>query len=187
MVVPVSAMLILSVGTRSAATGRIVETFVGTAAGLVAGFVLTSPRVQPAEEAIEELCGTMAGLAGAILAVVQIGAYVDGMIAGRGFIALAIVVFGGWRPWRVAAAALLFGVVDAFQLRLQVSGVPIPSPFLIGMPYILTIVVVAFVAGRAGYPAAINKPYPLRHLSRRARKLIPADTAVVHPLPQEHS
>lgn len=60
--VPFSAMLIMSVGTRSAATGRIVETFIGTAAGLVAGFVLTSPRVQPAEEAIEELCGTMAGL-----------------------------------------------------------------------------------------------------------------------------
>ena len=60
--VPISAMLIMSVGARSAATGRIVETFIGTAAGLVAGFVLTSPRVQPAEEAIEELCGTMAGL-----------------------------------------------------------------------------------------------------------------------------
>ena len=59
--VPISAMLIMSVGTRSAATGRIVETFVGTAAGLVAGFVLTSPRVQPAEEAIQELCDTMAG------------------------------------------------------------------------------------------------------------------------------
>ena len=60
--VPISAILILSVGTRSAATGRIVETFIGAAAGLAAGFVLTSPRVQPAEEAIEELCGTMAGL-----------------------------------------------------------------------------------------------------------------------------
>jgi uncharacterized membrane protein YgaE (UPF0421/DUF939 family) len=60
--VPISAMLILSVGTRSAATTRIVETFVGTAAGLVAGLVLTSPRVQPAEQAIEELCGTMSGL-----------------------------------------------------------------------------------------------------------------------------
>jgi hypothetical protein len=55
-------MLIMSVGTRSAATGRIVETFIGTAAGLVAGFVLTSPRVQPAEEAIQELCDTMADL-----------------------------------------------------------------------------------------------------------------------------
>ena len=60
--VPISAMLIMSVGTRSAATGRIVETFIGTAAGLVAGFVLTSPRVQPAEEAIEELCRMMADL-----------------------------------------------------------------------------------------------------------------------------
>jgi uncharacterized membrane protein YgaE (UPF0421/DUF939 family) len=60
--VPVSAMLIMSVGIRSAATGRIVETFIGTAAGLVAGFVLTSPQVQPAEQALEELCGTMAGL-----------------------------------------------------------------------------------------------------------------------------
>ena len=60
--VPISAMLIMSVGTRSAATGRIVETFIGTAAGLVAGFVLTSPRVQPAEEAIEDLCRMMAGL-----------------------------------------------------------------------------------------------------------------------------
>ena len=60
--VPISAMLIMSVGTRSAASGRIVETFIGTAAGLVAGFVLTSPRVQPAEEAIEDLCRTMAGL-----------------------------------------------------------------------------------------------------------------------------
>jgi uncharacterized membrane protein YgaE (UPF0421/DUF939 family) len=60
--VPISAMLIMSVGTRSAATGRIVETFIGTAAGLVAGFVLTSPRVQPAEEAIEDLCRTLADL-----------------------------------------------------------------------------------------------------------------------------
>jgi ABC-type uncharacterized transport system permease subunit len=134
------------------------------------------------------VCGTTAGIAGAILAVVQVGAYVDGMIAGRGFIALAIVVFGSWRPWRVAAAALLFGVVDAFQLRLQVSGTAIPSPFLIGMPYILTIIVVALVAHRAGYPAAINKPYPLRHVSRAARKSMP-ETVVArhHPLPREHS
>ena len=60
--VPFSAMLILSGDTKAAATGRIVDTFIGTAAGLVAGFVFTSPQVQPAEEAIEELCGTMAGL-----------------------------------------------------------------------------------------------------------------------------
>jgi uncharacterized membrane protein YgaE (UPF0421/DUF939 family) len=86
--VPISAMLILSVGTRSAATQRVVETFVGTAAGLVAGFVLTSPQVQPAEEAIEELCRTMAdlldrmatGLAGR-LADGPVRASVDGWLA----------------------------------------------------------------------------------------------------------
>lgn len=64
--VPVTAMLILSVGTRAAATGRIIETFVGTAAGLAAGFILTPPRVQSAKEAIEDLCGKMAGLLGRI-------------------------------------------------------------------------------------------------------------------------
>jgi hypothetical protein len=64
--VPITAMLILSVGTRAAATGRIIETFVGTAAGLVAGFVLTPPRVQSGQEAIEDLCGKMAGLLGRI-------------------------------------------------------------------------------------------------------------------------
>ena len=71
--VPISAMLIMSVGTRSAATGRIVETFIGTAAGLVAGFVLTSPRMQPAEEAIEDLCRTMAGLLGRMAAELSDG------------------------------------------------------------------------------------------------------------------
>jgi len=71
--VPISAMLILSVGTSAAADSRIVETFVGTGAGLAAGFLLTSPRVQPAEEAIAELCAKMAGL---------LGGMADGLSAG---------------------------------------------------------------------------------------------------------
>ena len=115
------------------------------------------------------IAGGMAGLAGATLSVAQVGAYVDGMIAGRGFIALAIVVFGGWRPWRVALAAVLFGIVDAFQLRLQIGGSIVPGPLLIGLPYLLTIVVVTLVAGRAGYPAAINKPYLRRDHGRSPR------------------
>ena len=106
--------------------------------------------------------GAMAGLGGATISVAQVGAYVDGMIAGRGFIALAVVVFGGWRPERVAAACLLFGLADAFQLRLQLSGTAIPAELLVGLPYALTIVVVVFAAGHAGYPAAINRPYPRR-------------------------
>lgn len=112
--------------------------------------------------------GAMAGLAGATIAIDQVGAHVDGMIAGRGFITLAIVVFGGWRPWRVAAACLLFGAADGLQLRLQISGIGLPTQLLIGLPYILTIIVVAIVANQGGYPTAINRPY-LRRRSPRAR------------------
>jgi hypothetical protein len=75
--VPISAMLILSVGSRAAATSRIVETFVGTAAGLVAGIVLTSPRMQSAEEAIDDLCQTMAGLLDRIAAGLSEGSVLD--------------------------------------------------------------------------------------------------------------
>jgi uncharacterized membrane protein YgaE (UPF0421/DUF939 family) len=75
--VPITAMLILSVGTRAAATGRIIETFVGSAAGLVAGFVLTPPRVQSAEEAIEDLCGKTAGLLGRIASGLGDGSVAD--------------------------------------------------------------------------------------------------------------
>lgn len=75
--VPISAMLILAGSTRAAATGRIVETFIGTAAGLVAGFVLTSPRVQPAEEAIEDLCRKMAGLLDRMAAGLSDGSFAD--------------------------------------------------------------------------------------------------------------
>jgi general nucleoside transport system permease protein len=111
------------------------------------------------------LGGAMAGLGGATIAVAQVGAYVDGMIAGRGFIVLAIVVFGGWNPWRVAFASLFFGAAEALQLRLQISGMGLPNQLLPGLPYLLTIVVVVFVAGRAGYPAAINQPYLRRGLT----------------------
>ena len=78
--VPISAMLILSVGTRSAATQRVVETFIGTAAGLVAGFVLTSPRVQPAEEAIEDLCRMMADLLDRMAAGLAYSRLADGPV-----------------------------------------------------------------------------------------------------------
>ena len=120
--------------------------------------------------------GAMAGLAGATIAIVQVGAYVDGMIAGRGFITLAIVVFGAWRPWRVAAACLFFGAADAFQLRLQISGIGLPDQLLIGLPYVLTIIVVAIVAQQGGYPAAINRPY-----LRRRRHRIAGQTSVTTP------
>jgi general nucleoside transport system permease protein len=103
--------------------------------------------------------GAMAGIGGATLSIAELGAYLDNMTAGRGFIALAVVVFGGWRPWRIALACLVFGGAEAVQLRLQALGAPVPNALLLAVPYVLTIVVVAAFAGKAGYPAAINQPY----------------------------
>jgi ABC-type uncharacterized transport system permease subunit len=120
--------------------------------------------------------GAMAGVAGATLAIAQLGLYLDNMTAGRGFIALALVVFGGWNPWRIAGAALIFGGAEALQLRMQAIGVAIPHAVLSAVPYILTIVVIAAFAGKASYPAAMNTPYPRRSAAKR-----PISEAAVEP------
>jgi general nucleoside transport system permease protein len=113
--------------------------------------------------------GGMAALGGATLSIAQLGAYLDNMTAGRGFIALAVVVFGGWQPARIAGACLLFGGAEALQLRLQAIGVPVPSALLIAVPYLLTIVVIAAFAGTAAYPAAMNQVYRRNRPLRRVR------------------
>lgn len=126
--------------------------------------------------------GAMAGVAGATLAIAQLGLYLDNMTSGRGFIALALVVFGGWNPWRIAGAALIFGGAEALQLRMQAIGVAIPHAVLSAVPYILTIAVIAAFAGKATYPAAMNMPYPRRTarlpMTKAAPKPFPED---VHP------
>lgn len=111
--------------------------------------------------------GAMAGVAGATLAVAQLGLYLDNMTAGRGFIALALVVFGGWNPWRIAGASIIFGGAEALQLRLQAIGIAVPHALLLAVPYLLTIGVIAAFAGKAKYPAAMNLPY----LRRRGARL----------------
>jgi simple sugar transport system permease protein len=111
--------------------------------------------------------GAFAGLGGATLSIAQVGGYLDDMTAGRGFIALAIVVFGSLDPWRVAAASLIFGFAEALELRLQAIGAQVPYELLLGLPYLLTIVILVTSAGKAAYPAAINQPYPRRRAHRR--------------------
>jgi general nucleoside transport system permease protein len=100
------------------------------------------------------------------------------MTAGRGFIALALVVFGAWNPWRVAGAALIFGAAEALQLRMQAIGVAIPHAFLLAIPYLLTIVVIAAFAGKASYPAAMNTPYPRRGAAKQTNDLAVAVAAI---------
>jgi general nucleoside transport system permease protein len=104
--------------------------------------------------------GAMAAIGGAVLSIGQIGGYLDNITGGRGFIALAVVVFGSWNPLRIGGAALLFGAAEALELRLQSVGNYVPHEFLLAFPYVLTIIVVAVFAGSAKYPAAVNLPYP---------------------------
>ena len=102
--------------------------------------------------------GALAGLAGAFYSLVELGAYSDSMVNGRGFIAGALVIFGRWDPLWTLAGGLLFGGIDALQNRLQVLGSPIPSSFLQVTPYIMTIIVL--LIGRLRKPpAALCIPY----------------------------
>ena len=95
--------------------------------------------------------GAMAGLAGATLVLAQAGTFVEGMSAGRGFIAIAIVVLGRWRPLGVAAAALLFGAATSLQTLFQAMGwTGIPYQLFLAVPYLLTLVVLA-VTGTRGF------------------------------------
>jgi ABC-type uncharacterized transport system permease subunit len=105
------------------------------------------------------LGGIVAGIGGAYFTIGSTGGFEDGMSAGKGFIGLAAMIFGGWNPIGAALAGLVFGFADAIQGRLSILSVAIPSEFLLMLPYIVTIVVVAGVVGRARAPAADGKPY----------------------------
>jgi simple sugar transport system permease protein len=103
--------------------------------------------------------GMIAGLAGAYFTLGSVGRFDENMTAGRGFIALAAMIFGRWHPVGAFGAALLFGFADSLQNKLAILEVPIPSEILLMAPYIATILVVAGVVGRARAPAADGEIY----------------------------
>ena len=102
--------------------------------------------------------GAMAGVAGATLVLAQAGTFTEGMSAGRGFIAIAIVVLGRWRVLGVAAAALLFGSANALQTLFQAMGwEQVPYQLFLAVPYVLTLIVLAGAGGRAAAPSALGR------------------------------
>jgi len=108
--------------------------------------------------------GACAGLGGAYLSLVYNPSWVEGMTAGRGWIALALVVFATWKPWRVLAGAYLFGGVTLAQFQAQAMGVEIPAKYLSMLPYVATIVVLAVISRdattiRLNAPASLGKPF----------------------------
>jgi simple sugar transport system permease protein len=105
------------------------------------------------------LGAALAGLAGASLSLALVNLFQENLTAGMGFIAVALVYFGGWRPLGIMGGALLFSTVNAFQLWMQVLGVKIPSDVAVMLPYLLTIAALAFTVSRVRQPAALNKPF----------------------------
>jgi simple sugar transport system permease protein len=103
--------------------------------------------------------GALGGLGGAYFTIQQIGNFLPNITGGRGFIALAAMIFGKWTPIGAFFASLLFACADALGARLQYLGVRLPYQFLGMLPYVLTIVVVAGAMGRAIAPAAVGRPY----------------------------
>jgi simple sugar transport system permease protein len=106
--------------------------------------------------------GAMAGIAGAYLSLVQTPMWVEGMSAGKGWIALALVVFGTWKPTRVVIGAYLFGGVTQFQLFAQGFGLPVPTEFLSMLPYAATIIVLVIIC-RDPKTILLNQPASLGH------------------------
>jgi simple sugar transport system permease protein len=105
------------------------------------------------------LGGTLSGLAGASLSIALLNVFQQNMTSGLGFIAVALVYFGAWRPLGVLGGALLFSMVSSLQLWIQVKGGAIPSDIAVMLPYVLTILVLTATASKVRAPSALTKPF----------------------------
>jgi simple sugar transport system permease protein len=117
-------------------------------------------RVQRIRLAAILFGGAMAGLGGAYISLVRVPQWTDGITAGAGWIALAIVVFASWKPWRILLGAYLFGGITVLQLNLQAAGARIPVEYLSMSPYLITILVLVIMSADRGR-AALNAPAAL--------------------------
>jgi general nucleoside transport system permease protein len=103
--------------------------------------------------------GVLTGLGGAYLTLAYAGTFVENISAGRGYVALAVVILGRWKPWGLAAASILFGGAMALQFGLQALGTTIPYQLFLALPYALTLIVLAAMGGQAASPSALGEPY----------------------------
>ncbi len=131
------------------------------AAGEMPGALQTAGTSVPLVRYLCTITGSaLAGMAGGFLTVVQLGLYLEGIIAGRGWVSLALVVFARWKPGRAVVGALIFGLADAVQLRLQALGPKsIPFELFIMLPYVLTILALFIGRDRRAKPAALGEQY----------------------------
>lgn len=105
------------------------------------------------------IAGGLMAAGGAFLSLAQLGSFIFGIIAGRGWVCIALIIFANWQPIRVLWGALLFGGVSALQLRLQSTGLKLPYELFLALPYLATILALALAGRNASAPAALLKPY----------------------------
>src|SRR5512145_1695348 len=105
------------------------------------------------------LAGTLSGIAGASLSIALLNVFQQNMTSGLGFIAVALVYFGAWRPAGVLGGALLFSLINSLQLWIQVLGIPVPSDIAVMMPYVVTILVLVATVSRVRAPSALTRPF----------------------------
>lgn len=103
--------------------------------------------------------GVFSGIAGASLSIALLNVFQQNMTAGQGFIAVALVYFGSWKPFGILGGALLFSMVNALQLWIQVLGIPIPAELAVMMPYVLTILVLTLSISKGRGPSALTKAF----------------------------
>ncbi len=141
--------------------------FKRTTFGLALGAVGESPvavdalgyRVDGLRWKATTIGGALAGLGGAALVCGPLGLFIENVTGGRGWVALAIVVFAGWRPIPTVAGALLFGLCDAAQLRLQGTATSVPYEVFLALPYLVTLAALVIRARTSRTPAALGQPY----------------------------
>jgi len=105
------------------------------------------------------IAGGLMAAGGAFLSLAQLGSFIFGIIAGRGWVCIALIIFANWHPVRVFWGALLFGGVSALQLRLQATGMRLPYELFLALPYLVTIAALAIAGRNASAPSALLKPY----------------------------
>jgi len=103
--------------------------------------------------------GGLMAVGGAFLTLAQLGSFTFGIIAGRGWVCIALIIFANWQPIRVLWGALLFGGVSALELRLQTTGIKLPYEAFLALPYVVTIIALALAGRKTAGPAAVLKPY----------------------------
>ena len=141
---------------------RSVRNIVALLASPESSYPFAAPRAYippPPPGKVKAIGGAFMGAGGAFISLAQVGSVTHQLINGRGWVCIALIIFANWRPGWVLLGALLFGGVEALQLRLQNLGFDLPYELFLALPYVVTIIALTLAGRNASVPSAMLKPY----------------------------